>query len=218
MNELVRFFHGISGNIWSICPKQAISYYMRRSKYLFFCCLCLLTLMCSSCFSSNQGYMAAMRAKNMDCRHGVAPFSFQNFDVDTIQKGQNCFEFPENIHSPFTSFVDTAQLFRNNGERLTVNDWAQKVSDSYAMLVIQNDSIVYKVENCGFSVDTDVFVFSITKAITSLLCGIAVDEGYIKSTSDPVTDYLPELKNKDAYWSELKILHLLEMQAGFDFK
>lgn len=53
--------------------------------------------------------------------------------------------------------------------------------------------------------------------ITSLLCGIAVDEGYIKSIDDAVTDYLPELKKEDPQWQKLTIRHLLDMRSGLDF-
>ena len=60
-------------------------------------------------------------------------------------------------------------------------------------------------------------VFSVTKSITSLLCGIAVDEGYIKSINDAVTDYLPELKKEDPQWQKLTIRHLLDMRSGLDF-
>ena len=60
-------------------------------------------------------------------------------------------------------------------------------------------------------------IFSITKSITSLLCGIAIDDGYIHSVDDPVTDYLPELKKEDPMWQELTIRHLLDMRSGLDF-
>ena len=53
--------------------------------------------------------------------------------------------------------------------------------------------------------------------LTGLLCGIAVDEGYIKSVDDYVTDYIPELAQYNATFKKLRIVHLLNMQAGFDF-
>lgn len=85
------------------------------------------------------------------------------------------------------------------------------------MLIIQNDSIIY--EKCVGDITTDrlATVFSVSKSITSLLCGIAVDEGYIKSIDDPVTDYLPELKKKDKMWQKLTIRHLLDMRSGLAF-
>ena len=46
-----------------------------------------------------------------------------------------------------------------------------------------------------------------------MLCGIALKEGYIKSLSDPVTDYIPELQKEDPLFDSLKIEHLLDMTA-----
>lgn len=61
-------------------------------------------------------------------------------------------------------------------------------------------------------------IFSVSKSITSLLCGIAVDDGYIESIDDPVTKYLPELKGRDPRWERLTIRHLLDMRSGLDFE
>jgi CubicO group peptidase (beta-lactamase class C family) len=49
------------------------------------------------------------------------------------------------------------------------------------------------------------------------MCGIAVDDGYIHSIDDAVTEYLPELKKKDPLWQKLTIRHLLDMRSGLDF-
>ena len=49
------------------------------------------------------------------------------------------------------------------------------------------------------------------------MCGIAVDDGYIRSIDDAVTEYIPELKKKDPMWQRLTIRHLLNMQSGLDF-
>ena len=90
-------------------------------------------------------------------------------------------------------------------------------TDTQGVLIIQNDSIIY--EKCQGDITTDrlATVFSVSKSITSLLCGIAVDEGYIKSIDDAVTVYIPELKEKDSMWQKLTIRHLLDMQSGLDF-
>ena len=51
-----------------------------------------------------------------------------------------------------------------------------------------------------------------------MLCGIAVDEGYIASVDDPVTKYIPELESRAAGFKNLTIAHLLDMRTGLDFK
>ncbi len=58
-------------------------------------------------------------------------------------------------------------------------------------------------------------VFSITKSITSLLIGAAVEQGLIDSVDDPVTRYLPELDSGGA--ESVTIEDLLQMDSGLDY-
>lgn len=100
--------------------------------------------------------------------------------------------------------------------KMTYDDYlAQKTTTAF--LVIRNDSILYEKYFKGYTRDSISKNFSITKSITSLLTGIAIDEGYIESVHDPVTKYVPELKKKDPKFERLTIEHLLNMRAGFKF-
>ena len=90
-------------------------------------------------------------------------------------------------------------------------------SATQGIMIIHDDRIVYELYRGDFTADRLATVFSVSKSITSLLCGIAVDEGYIKSIDDPVTNYLPELKGKDPRWEMLTIRYLLCMFSGLDF-
>lgn len=60
---------------------------------------------------------------------------------------------------------------------------------------------------------------SVTKSITSVLMGIAIDKGFVDSIDDPVTKYIrqptPE-KNKDKRKEKITIRHLLTMSTGLD--
>jgi len=57
---------------------------------------------------------------------------------------------------------------------------------------------------------------SVTKSIMSILVGIAIDKGYIKSIEDRVLDYLPRSYNQyvDERKKDLRINHLLTMKSG----
>ena len=72
-----------------------------------------------------------------------------------------------------------------------------------SIIVIQNDTIKFEEYYGGFDRSTVTTVFSVSKSLTSLLCGVAVREGYIRSVDDPVTDYLPELLDADTMFREL---------------
>jgi CubicO group peptidase (beta-lactamase class C family) len=53
------------------------------------------------------------------------------------------------------------------------------------------------------------------KSFVSILTGIALDEGKIKSVDQPVSDFLPEFKEGEN--SKLTIKHLLTMSSGINF-
>ena len=72
----------------------------------------------------------------------------------------------------------------------------------------------------GFGRDDTMHVMSVTKSISSLLVGIAIDLGYINSVDDYVMDYFkdytPKKGEKTIY--EVKIKHLLTMTAPYKGK
>lgn len=57
---------------------------------------------------------------------------------------------------------------------------------------------------------------TVTKSITSILLGIAIDKGYIKSIDEKVLDYLPQCYRQitDERKKNLSIQHLLTMKSG----
>jgi CubicO group peptidase (beta-lactamase class C family) len=78
-------------------------------------------------------------------------------------------------------------------------------SQTQAFIVIQNDTILYEKYFNGASRDTIVTSFSCAKSWTSALIGAAIDDGYIQSVNDPITDYLPELAERDPAFSNITI-------------
>lgn len=137
------------------------------------------------------------------------------FDLDTIFS-----QLPTDI---FVETQDCDSFFRETkfaGGRLhneTVGEYFSRVRGNGSILIIRNDTILLEEYFGNFTKNAPSNIFSITKAITSLLCGIAIDEGYIGSVHDPVTKYLPELAEADAMFSALTIEHLLDMRTGLKF-
>jgi CubicO group peptidase (beta-lactamase class C family) len=84
-----------------------------------------------------------------------------------------------------------------------------------AYLVIKDDSIRYEEYWDGYSDTSHTSSFSMAKTFISILVGIAVDEGKIKSIDQPVGDFLPEYKDGDK--SKVTIRHLLTMSSGINF-
>ena len=59
-------------------------------------------------------------------------------------------------------------------------------------------------------------VRSVTKSVTSILVGIAIDKGYLQNVDQPIVDYLGSMTDAfDADRRKITIRHLLSMCSGF---
>jgi len=86
---------------------------------------------------------------------------------------------------------------------------------SVGLLMIKNDSVLFEKYWDGYNNSSLSGSFSMAKSITSLLIGVALKEGRIKSLQDPVGNYLPEFA--DGEKAKIKIIHLLTMSSGTDW-
>ena len=87
-----------------------------------------------------------------------------------------------------------------------------------AFIVIQNEQLVYERYFNGHVRDSTVNSFSVAKSFVSALVGIAIAEGRISSVDDPVTTYLPELRERDPRFEQVTIRHLLTMASGLRYE
>ena len=84
-----------------------------------------------------------------------------------------------------------------------------------ALLVLKNDSVYYEEYWDSYGPDSYSGSFSMAKSIVSMLIGIAIDEGKIKSVDQKVSDFIPEYE--EGLNAQLTIRHLLTMSADFDW-
>ena len=85
---------------------------------------------------------------------------------------------------------------------------------------IKDGAAVY--EDCfrGFNTTDAVNVMSVTKGVTALLTGIAIDKGYVKSTDQKVLGFFPDytVKRGEKTIYDVKLKHLLTMTAPYKYK
>ena len=88
------------------------------------------------------------------------------------------------------------------------------------VVAYKNNKLVLEAYKGGFKRDDTLTVMSVTKSVTALLIGIAMDKGYIKSVDDKVMDYFPDYtpKRGEKTIYEVTIRHLLTMTAPFKGK
>jgi CubicO group peptidase (beta-lactamase class C family) len=91
-------------------------------------------------------------------------------------------------------------------------------SGTTAFLVIHDDELVYERYFNGYNERSLITSFSMAKSFASALVGIAIDEGHIKSVEEPITNYIPELLEKDKRFRSITVRHLLTMTSGIKYE
>ncbi len=97
-------------------------------------------------------------------------------------------------------------------------DTLLETTGTSAFIVIKGDAILYENYFNGYQRDSIVTSFSVAKSITSLLVGMAIDDGAIGGLEEPVTRYIPELLQVDPSYQNITLGHLISMKSGIAFK
>lgn len=95
-----------------------------------------------------------------------------------------------------------------------------KCGNTAAMVILQDDTLVYETYRNGFETNNSHHVTSVTKSVMSALIGIAIDKGYIKDVNQPVLSFFEESAhpNGSNTWEEITLHHLLSMTCPFSFE
>ena len=87
-------------------------------------------------------------------------------------------------------------------------------TNTTAFIVLHRDQLLYEGYFNGADRLTIQTSFSAAKSFTSTLVGIALQEGMIHSLDDSITNYLPELIDRDPSFEKITIKHLIMMESG----
>ena len=74
---------------------------------------------------------------------------------------------------------------------------AADYTNMVGMVIVKDGETVYENYYNGCTAESRIHVFSVTKSVVSILIGIAIDKGLIKSIDDKVLDYYPDLSISD---------------------
>jgi len=102
-------------------------------------------------------------------------------------------------------------LLANDPDGMTVGKYLEQKSVA-GLLVIKDGAIVYERYRLGNNAQSRWISYSVTKSVTSMLVGAAIQDGYIKSVDEKVTDYLPRLKG--SAYEGASIRDILHMASG----
>ena len=82
-------------------------------------------------------------------------------------------------------------------------------------MIVRRGNILYENYNFGNDENSKWISFSVTKSITSMLLGAAIEDGFIENVNDPVTKYLPDLSGSN--YDQISIKHILQMSSGIEW-
>ncbi|CAN5694190.1 serine hydrolase [soil metagenome] len=90
-------------------------------------------------------------------------------------------------------------------------------TETTAFIVVKRDHLLYEQYFNGDDHNSTQTSFSVAKSFASALVGIAIGDGTI-ALDDPATDYVPELKERDARFERITIRHLISMSSGLRYE
>lgn len=97
---------------------------------------------------------------------------------------------------------------------------SSKYSNIAGIVVLKNGKMQYENYFNGCTAASRIHVYSVAKSIISILIGIAVDKGYIKSIDQKVLDFFPDytIKKGEQTVQGILIKNLLTMTAPYKYK
>jgi CubicO group peptidase (beta-lactamase class C family) len=142
----------------------------------------------------------------------INAFNFRNseqiFETRTVPRAGAVWRMPRaaGFNPPSYQFEGKSRSYSDFAARTYTN----------AFLVIRDGKIMFE-DYRNRTTEQDRFIsFSMAKSITSLLVGIALDKGQIKSLDDTAGTYVPELKGGG--YGSVSIRQLLQMRSGVDYE
>lgn len=181
---------------------------MKKSPIIFILINLFILLLFISCETTYAGrllkygsdfYGNSNKLPNRIIAKADQPFFFQE-DPDKMQA--------------FVDKIDVITWMSMDGEKSAPLEDLLRESNTRAFLVIKDDVILYEKYLDNTSRETLFPTFSVSKSVTSLMVGNAIEEGLLPDIEDPVRKYIPEFIG-DGY-DDITVKHLLFMNAGFE--
>ncbi|MCK4678652.1 MAG: serine hydrolase [Bacteroidales bacterium] len=134
------------------------------------------------------------------------------FPYETITNKPPVFLFTEADNAPALSLPN--KYVSKNCKEVEIFLQQHKTT---AFLIIRNDTNLFEKYFEGYHKDSILPSFSVVKSVVSALTGIAINECFIESVKQPITDFFPELANHDNRFSNITIENLLNMRSGIKY-
>src|SRR5690606_36250449 len=135
---------------------------------------------------------------------------YKKFPSKPLHRSPNAFQYAEIKGNESVKLPKTRK-----GKKEQPFEYHLQKSGTVAFTIIRNDTVIYDWVRPKYEQSSIVPSFSMAKSFISALIGIAIDEGKIKNTSEPITNYIAYL-DKNTF-GKITIQHLLDMESGIKF-
>ena len=174
-----------------------VKIFLNIGKWLLYLLLSVVALFCSYVLLSGNTYLFfTLRHTIFSGRLGPSIDEFEIYENNEVTKGE---ADPWEIKATKASFLP---------EELTYH----QQYETAAFLVVHKDSIVFEYYDDSHTKESLMNPWSMSKSVTSLLVGVAMDEGLIPSEKALLSQYFEQYKG-----SGISIEHLLNMSSGINF-
>lgn len=136
----------------------------------------------------------------------------KKFPNRIIEKPREPFNFKYKLKD--TLVKKTTLTIKDKTKNYSFEEYLE-LNNTVAFVVIKKDTVIYERYFDNYTKESIVPSFSMAKSVTSMLIGCAIDDGFIKSIDEPVSNYLPELQKNG--FDKVTISQLLNMSSGIDF-
>jgi len=138
------------------------------------------------------------------------------FPEHKLKSSNKPFHFEKNIKDTIVKSIFESMEY-SDGKNIGDLERFLNRTQTAAFIIIKNDTIIYEKYFNGYQRDSICTSFSVAKSFASALVGIAIHEGMIASTFDPITKCIPELEKRDKRFSDIRIRDLLLMSSGIRY-
>ncbi len=135
---------------------------------------------------------------------------YKIFPERIIQKSGNPYIYEEEENGAIGETV-----VRYSDKEKSLNDFIESTKTT-SFIIVKNDKIVYEKYANGYDENSINTSFSMAKSVVSLLIGKAIEEGYIQSVEQPISDYIEEFKNAEIGKTTIEELLLMRSKIAYD--
>jgi CubicO group peptidase (beta-lactamase class C family) len=139
---------------------------------------------------------------------------YRFFPERVIKKGPVPYQYGYRLDGAMNTL--NVQYTQNGQMREAPLDSLASMAGTTSLIAIHEDQVVYEGYFNGSAADSVNTSFSTSKSITSLLIGMAIDDGFIKSETQPITDFIPEFSGTE--FADITIRDLLMMRSKIAYQ